>query len=129
MKKLARIEKTFLGFEDHGIFTCVLTVAYEDSGTMQGVGGHVLDSPILDEDGKAVIGRVGTKEGAQFVMNVLAVCGCTWEQLVGKGIFVLFDDDDEQRPIGIESLAFGTQKKKSFLFSDVFDNKESNSQN
>jgi hypothetical protein len=119
-KKLARIENTFLGKEDHGVFTSVLLVAYEDTGSSQGVGMYALDEPLMDGD--KFIRRIGTRAGMQFIMNILAIFDCSWEQLKGKGIYVLFDDEDLTKPIGVENLAFAAQPKKQFLFSDVFDN-------
>ena len=60
-REIARIEKTFLGIEDHGIFTAVLHVSYGCSH--QGIGTHFI---------KRVAGR--------YIPAILKVCHVdSWE--------------------------------------------------
>ena len=78
--KNARIGRTFLGMEDHGIFTFTLHLDYDGSG--QGFGQHTLDEPIK-KDGK-FLGRVGTAVGMDSIMKVLETLGVeSWEKLPG----------------------------------------------
>ena len=76
------IERTMLGHEDHGIFTCSLQTISGAIG--QSFGGYALDS--WSEEKKA---RIGTAYGVQFLINVLRVCGVEkWEDIKGKHIRV-----------------------------------------
>lgn len=65
----ARIERTMLGFEDHGIFTAFVFV--NDGTGVQGFGGRFLKGDFTD----------------QFITGVLKVVGVdTWEELRGKHV-------------------------------------------
>lgn len=78
--KNARIRSTMLGWEDHGIFTCMIDLDYDGGG--QGFGGYSLDE-YLGERGNGK--RLGTAAGLNFIMRVCEVVGVTkWEDLVGK---------------------------------------------
>ena len=84
--KNAVIESTMLGYEDHGIFTCFLTLNYGVSG--QGFGGYGLDKPLEDDDGNFIC-RTGSAYGMNFIINILKIVGVEkWEELVGKNIRV-----------------------------------------
>ena len=63
----AKIESTFLGFEDHGIFTYFLHLEWEHAG--QGFGGYILGGGYGDETIKAILETVGVDK---------------WEDLPGK---------------------------------------------
>lgn len=79
--KNAKIEKTMLGIEDHGVMTCMLYLDYNGSG--QGFGGWCLDSPVKDDEGK-LIKREGTRKGLNFIMQILKVLEVeNWEDLPG----------------------------------------------
>lgn len=70
--KNARIDGTFLGMEDHGIFTCWLYLDYGSSS--QGFGGYFLESK------------------PDMIQKILAVVGVdSWEKLSGKYIRVEYD--------------------------------------
>ncbi len=76
----AKIISTHLGFEDHGIFTFILTVQYGDN-SCQGIGLIAMDTPNHDEQGK-FIGRIATREGMQMIMDILETVGVDrWERL------------------------------------------------
>lgn len=67
----ARIDSTFLGREDHGIFTAFLYLDYGGGG--QGFGGYVLKD----------------KYAYVFVSRVLETVGASsWENLPGKHVRV-----------------------------------------
>ena len=71
--KNAKIKSTFLGIEDHGIFTFFLNLDYGNSG--QSAGGYGL-------------GEFAEK----LIKRILMVCGVdSWEELSGKLIRVKAD--------------------------------------
>lgn len=81
--KNARITSTMLGYEDHGILTCMLMLDYGDCGA-QGFGGWALDKYV-----KQIDARVGTEYGMQFIVEILKTVGVEkWEDLIGKHIRV-----------------------------------------
>ena len=82
----AKIRRTQLGIEDHGIMTCYLNLDLEN-GSCQGAGGYALDEPV-HVDGQFV-GRYGTAAGMQFIMRLLETVDAeSWETLPGKHIKV-----------------------------------------
>lgn len=94
----AKIEETMLGYEDHGIMTCFLTLDYD--GSVQGFGGYGLDEPKKDSKGKH-IGRFGSAYGMQFIKEILEVVGVEkWEDLVGKYVRVVKPSYHEISKIG-----------------------------
>lgn len=122
-KDLAKITSTMLGYESHGILTCMLMVDY--GGLCQGVGNYSFDQPVHDEGG-AFVGRFGTAYGMEFVARVIRACGVdTWEELKGRTIFVLQDLDAENSGwgsssvVGIENLP--TERGERFVFSRLKD--------
>jgi hypothetical protein len=77
--KNAKIKSTYLGIEDHGIFTAYLDLDYGGSG--QGFGGMSLDGPPGD-GGEG--NRIGSAYGAEFIMRVLRTLEVgSWEKLPG----------------------------------------------
>lgn len=84
----AKIDKTMLGTEDHGIFTAWIYVS--GSGWCQGFGGFSLDAPRwsggANRQGK-FLGRVGTAYGMEFIRRVLDVLEIpSWERLPGQPV-------------------------------------------
>lgn len=78
--KNARIVRTTLGVEDHGIFSCFLML--EGDGWGGGFGGYALDGPV--KEGGEFKGRRGTAWGAEFIRRLLdTLCVETWEALPG----------------------------------------------
>jgi hypothetical protein len=74
----AVIEKTMLGFEDHGLLTAFLFVRF-DGCSHQGFGGYGL-------------GDMSANYCGLFVKRVLKVVGVTeWGSLVGRNIRVRHD--------------------------------------
>lgn len=73
--KNARIESTMLGYEDHGLLTCSITLDY--GGALQGFGGYCLGDVFTDQWIKGVLKCVGVE---------------TWEKL--KGVYVRAQIED-----------------------------------
>jgi hypothetical protein len=111
-RKIAKVESTMLGYEDHGILTAMLHVSYGGSG--QGVGGYGLDG--YDETLKR---RVGVAFGMEWVARVIRACGVrSWEDVKGRTIHVLTDGDSFfAQVIGIENLP--TEPGERFVFADL----------
>jgi hypothetical protein len=113
-ERIAKIERTFLGYEDHGILTAILHCSY--GTTSQGIGLYALDA--YDEVTK---GRKPTTDCGRFVQGILQACGTdSWEKVKGRTIIVMFDSDDwNARPIGIRPLP--TEDGKPFYFKEGTD--------
>lgn len=78
--KNAKIRKTTLGIEDHGILTCY--VHLEGDGWGVGFGGFTLDGPI--KRGNEFSHREGTAYGMEFINRVLKTLEInSWEKLPG----------------------------------------------
>lgn len=117
-KALARIDSTFLGVEDHGIFTAMIQVSYE-GGSGQGVGGYCLDESRRGVD-DTFKGRFGTAQGMQFVMNTIRAAGVEkWEDLKGRMIYVLKKDEWDSEVVGIQGLGFG-KESEPFIFKALW---------
>lgn len=116
-ERIAKIESTFLGRQDHGIMTATLQVSY--GGTGQGVGGFALDAPPTEGAREAGRRRVGTAYGMEWVVRCMDACGVdSWEKIKGRTIMVLFADDSwGAQPIGIAPLP--TEPGKPFLFASL----------
>lgn len=81
----ALIEKTSLGYEDHGILTCYLHLNYGGCG--QGFGGYALDR--YNEESKK---REQTIYCGLWVLRILKTVGVRrWEDLTGQHIQVATD--------------------------------------
>lgn len=96
-REIAKIKKTFLGYEDHGVLTAFLHVDY--GGAQQAIGGYQLDCP----------------SGAVWIARVLKACGvASWEQLPGRTIYVRRDTNG--RVLGIGPLP--TEPGEVFDFAE-----------
>lgn len=101
--RIAKIKDTFLGYEDHGIITIMLSVDY--GGAAQGVGLYDLGSRSRD-----------AKPGMwdRWIKGVLSACGVEqWEKIRGRTIMVLIEGGV---PAGIKPLP--TEPGKAFWFKD-----------
>ena len=79
----AKIEKTMLGIEDHGIMTFSLSLGFNSCG--QGFGGYALD-------GRA--GETGHGKSIQCIRKILETVGVMqWEDLEGKLIRIKKDSE------------------------------------
>lgn len=91
MIRNARIDSTWLGREDHGIFTFSLGLDFGDFH--QGYGQYALDGPAEPRGGA----RVGTAFGCAAIMGVLDVLQVPkWEALVGTPVRVRYEDHAPQ---------------------------------
>lgn len=116
-QELAKIKSTFLGEEDHGIWTGMLNVDFEGSVSTS-IGGYCLDAPIKDKQDK-FLRREGIAEGMQWIIGVVEAAGvASWEKLPGTTIYVLYEDD-HMRCIGIKGVAFG-KEGKTFFWTDAY---------
>lgn len=115
--KLTTIDRTKLGYEDHGIFTAML--GCDMGGSYVTAGGWGLDSPRRD-DNDDFIGRFGTAFGMQFIIELMKVFGVeNWEGIKGRQIYTLFNIDD---PYGSpQGFAHTRDSTKFFIFQDFFD--------
>lgn len=107
IEKIAKIEQTFLGWEDHGIFTATLILDYGGSG--QGTPAYSFGT------------KEGTAFGCNFIMRLMQACGANeWSQIKGTTILALFEDDTWSSPlVGIKPLP--TEKGREFLFKELMD--------
>lgn len=110
--KIAKIKRAFLGYEDHGILTCMLDLDYGGSG--QGAGGYGLDEPIKDEDGK-FLRRRGSAYGMEYVARLMKACGVrSWDKMVGRTVYAL---SDWGKVYAIKPLP--TEKGEEFVFDSL----------
>lgn len=100
-EKIARIDKTFLGFEDHGIFTATLSLDYGGSG--QGTPGYALAAHAHD-----------------FIVGILRATGVdSWEKVQGRTVLALLDSDSwDANVVGLRPLP--TEHGDTFVFADVW---------
>jgi len=84
----ARIERTQLGPESHGIFSAYLMLRFGSCG--QSFGGYSLDAHVESpsfggERLKAPYDRIGTAYGMTFIARTMWAVGvASWEELTGK---------------------------------------------
>lgn len=87
-QKIAKIESTFIGFEDHGLLSVSLGFDYGGSG--QGIGHRVFGSS--DESRDPEGWRRGHEMGMDFIRRLLLACGVNqWERLKGRTVLVTGD--------------------------------------
>lgn len=83
----ARITKTFLGIEDHGIFTFSISVVIE-GGRICSIGNYGLSQTIHGEEQY-------TAKTSEAICRILKVVGVdSWEQLKGQYIRVEYNGLD-----------------------------------
>lgn len=86
MIRNARVTSTMLGREDHGIFTFMIYIEF-DNGNHSGFGGYALD----EYDAKTET-RIFKAKSMEVISKILKVVGAdTWEDLPGK--YIRFEDD------------------------------------
>lgn len=113
-KKLAKIEETTLGFEDHGIFTVTLQLSY-GGGSMQAAGMHMLSYSPKENNYKPL----GSSKGIDYLIRIMRVCGVSeWSRIKGRTIYALFEDDNRGSYVrGIASLP--TEGSEIFWFDSL----------
>lgn len=104
---IARIDSTFLGWEDHGILTAYLRLDYGSAS--QSTPGYTLDEPDGQRD------RVGIAFGMEFVARIMRAVGVDeWGKLKGRTIFALVEGG---QVVGIEPLP--TERGERFIFREL----------
>lgn len=107
--KIAKVTKTFLGVEDHGILTAFLDLEY-GGGSGQGAGGYALDTYDAEKEC-----RVATVACGVFVAGILRACGVdAWEKLPGRTVYAIIVDN---MVIGLRPLP--TEYGAEFMFSEL----------
>ena len=102
--ELGKVKDTHIGMEDHGIFS--VNVNFEFGGSVQGTGHY------------------GTGENGEFlgvfVKNFLKLFGdyTTWEDLRGKSVFVLREENNR---FGMIRGFVSQDLTKHMIIRDVFD--------
>lgn len=96
-EKIAKVKRTRLGQEDHGIFTASLDLDYGGSG--QGIPHYDL-----------------RECAAQFIEGILRACAVDeWEKVAGRTILAVVEDG---WVVGIKPLP--TEPGKPFMFADAY---------
>ena len=110
-RRIAKIDSTELGWEDHGIFTAIVGLDY-------GTGGHQSAGLYaLDEYDKALDRRVGSKEGMDFIIRLLRACGVDkWESLIGRTVYAV---STSNKVLAIEPLP--TEPGEAFWFDSLWE--------
>jgi len=114
-ERIAKIRGTFLGYEDHGIFTGILDLDY--GGSCQGAGTLCLDynDPELDKRVESTPGGVH-----RWITGCLRACGVDqWEKVAGRTVIAICEDGWNGRVIGLKPLP--TERGDVFMFSEVSD--------
>lgn len=114
-ERIAKIERTMLGYEDHGIFTGILDLDY--GASHQGAGLMSLD--YRDSETER---RLESVPGAvhRWVTGVLRACGVdSWEKVKGRTVIAICEEGWNGRVIGLKPLP--TEKGDVFMFSEVSD--------
>ena len=103
-ERIAKIAGTFLGVEDHGIFTATLSFDYGGAG--QGSPAYFL----------AGAGEATDPRGIDFIRGVLTACGVRqWEDVKGRTVLVVIKDG---LVAGIKPLP--TERGEAFLFESLY---------
>jgi len=113
-ERIAKIERTSLGFEDHGIFTAILSLDY--GGSAQGAGLLSLDYRDKDTDE-----RRESDPGCvhRFVIGCLRACGVDeWEKIRGRTVIAICEEGRNGRVLGLKPLP--TERGETFMFADIW---------
>lgn len=108
----AVIERTMLGYEEHGLLTIDLLFDY--GGSHQGYGGYVLDGKPAEPGG----GRVPTELPGVAIAGILRALDVDcWEKLVGQHVRVKHAGDG---PFGRVTHVGHFLKDQWFSFDEAF---------
>lgn len=87
-KHLGKVSSAYLGMEDRGFLTFMITIDYDDVGT-QGFGTFALCSWDKEKDR-----RVGTALGCDAIIKLLNLFKVdTFDKIKGRTVFALKDQD------------------------------------
>lgn len=109
-ERIAKARSTFLGIEDHGIFTGIIDLDYGGSG--QGAG-----TLCLDYNDRELGKRVESVPGAvhRWVLGCLRAFGVDqWEKITGRTVIAIIEDGMVR---GLKPLP--TERGDVFMFSEV----------
>jgi len=111
---LGQIERTNLGYEEHGIFTAWVHVKGDSWG--QAFGGYVLDT--VKHNGGII--REGSAYGLDVIIKILETVGVKqWENLIGSEVYLIQNSNDPWGPVlGIAGKTSG----EVFIFQDHLKN-------
>jgi hypothetical protein len=108
--EIAKVESTFLGYEDHGILTAYIQLSGGSWG--QSAGGLMFSWRPRGGEGEQF-----SEAGMAFVSGVLRACGVdTWEKVKGRTVFALREQRFD-KIIGLRPLP--TENGSEFLFSEL----------
>lgn len=111
-ERIAKIKRTALGWEDHGIFTCVLHLDY--GGSSQSAGVYAMDE--YDEEARR---RRGTAFGMDWIIRTMEAAGVTeWSKIAGRTVIAL-SESHGGLVLGIKPLP--TEPGKTFMFKELSD--------
>jgi hypothetical protein len=116
--EIAKVERTFLGVEDHGILTAWVYLNYGGAG--QGAGGYAFDSASKHTRFHKAYdsSRVATAFGMEWIRRVLLAFGVdSWEELTGRTVYALREPGFGGLVRGFRPLP--TETGKEFLFSEL----------
>lgn len=109
-ERIAKARSTFLGIEDHGIFTGVIDLDYGGSG--QGAGTLALDYMDSDSDKRAESTPGGVH---RWVVGCLRAFGVDqWEKIPGRTVIAIIEGGMVR---GLKPLP--TEPGGIFMFSEV----------
>lgn len=95
-KRLAKIKRTWLGFEDHGIFGFCVTLDYGHSEQAFGFYG-------LGHTDRETQEWIPKEDGMKAIRGIIEACGVEkWEDLAGRTVFAIIENGDQVR--GLEPL-------------------------
>lgn len=113
-ERIAKVESTMIGYEDHGILTAYVFLDF--GGSSQGAGGYG-----FDEYDEATGGRVvASGFGLDWIASAIRAAGVdSWEKVKGRTLFALVEGDGGwgQKIVGLAPLP--TEKGDRFMFDDV----------
>lgn len=106
---IGKITSTFLGIEDHGVFTAY--VGFDFGGSAQSAGGYAFTTKKDD----------GGSFGSRWIKSFIEAAGVdSWEKLKGRTLFVYRDSESMAGAIiGVGPLP--TEPGKLFMFKDLSD--------
>ena len=98
-KQLGKVSGVRLGMEDHGIFTCDITIDF--GGTGQGFGGYRLDTY-----NKVTKKCEGSAAGLDWIMRLMACFGVSnFDHIEGRTVYAI-RKEEYGNIVGLETPSF-----------------------
>jgi hypothetical protein len=112
VEQIAKVVGVELGWEDHGIFTCMVHLDYGGCAS-QGAGGYALDAPQHDQDR-----RTGTQYGMEWIIRLMRACGVNdFADLKGRTVIALRGEGFQGQVHGFKPLP--TEPGEPFIFNEL----------